>query len=164
MAGKNIQNGKVAAIIGLDPAGPFFSDDKPEERLSPENAEYVEVIHTDRTQQGFARPIGHADFYPNQGKKQPGCGKDLTGACSHQRAVFYYTESINTKIGFWAKPCESYEKMLEGECSASEGNGPVLMGGAETVSGKASGVYYLETASQSPFALGPIHDNSIEKF
>lgn len=61
VAGKHTTQ-KVAVVVGLDPAGPFFYDDKPDERLNVGDGEYVEVIHTDRTQQGFAKPIGDADF------------------------------------------------------------------------------------------------------
>lgn len=97
---------------------------------------------------------------PNSGKKQPGCGTDLTGACSHQRAVFYWAESINTQIGFWAKPCDNYEQVVEGQCSTSSTRGPLKMGGPDSKRGIASGVYFLETASQAPFALGPLDDKT----
>jgi len=90
MVGKNIQAGKASFIIGLDPAGPLFFENEPEKRLSKDNAEHVQIIHTDAGVQGMQDPIGHSDFYPNSGKKQPGCGIDLTGACSHQRSVYLW--------------------------------------------------------------------------
>lgn len=42
-------------------------------RLSEEDAEFVDVVHTDAGHYGFIKPIGHADFYPNGGTAQPGC-------------------------------------------------------------------------------------------
>lgn len=44
------------------------------ERLSETDADYVDVIHTDAGVFGIPDPIGHADFYPNEGRAlQPGC-------------------------------------------------------------------------------------------
>ena len=42
---------------------------------------------------GLNEPFGHADFYPNGGNHQPGCGFfDLY--CSHMRAVDLWIHSI----------------------------------------------------------------------
>jgi pancreatic triacylglycerol lipase len=35
--------------IGLDPAGPYFEDTDPKVRLDPTDALFVDVIHTDGT-------------------------------------------------------------------------------------------------------------------
>jgi len=46
----------------------------PKERLDKEDATFVDVIHTETGIQGISEPIGHVDFYPNNGKSsQPGC-------------------------------------------------------------------------------------------
>lgn len=74
-AGKHITSGKIGVIIGLDPAGPLFSVDKPHKRLADTDADYVQVIHTDAGNLSLEGPIGHADFYPNGGNEQPGCTK-----------------------------------------------------------------------------------------
>lgn len=74
-AGKNIKSGRIGAIIGLDPAGPLFSIDKPQKRLADNDADYVQIIHTDAGNLSVEHPIGHADFYPNGGNEQPGCSK-----------------------------------------------------------------------------------------
>lgn len=59
---------------GLDPAGPMFSV-KTTQRIKPESATFVDVIHTCGTGLGLYDAVGHVDFYPNRGKfKQPGCG------------------------------------------------------------------------------------------
>lgn len=63
---------------GLDPASPLFETTSgvvdPEHRLDPTDAQFVDVIHTSGPAFGFLAPLGHADFYPNDGKiPQPGC-------------------------------------------------------------------------------------------
>lgn len=63
---------------GLDPASPLFETISgivdPEFRLDPTDAQFVDVIHTSGPAFGFLAPLGHADFYPNNGKfPQPGC-------------------------------------------------------------------------------------------
>lgn len=75
---KTLKRGsKLGAIIGLDPVGALFSLSDNDARLDKDDAEYVEVIHTNggsliTGQFGFLDPIGTADFYPNYGMKQPG--------------------------------------------------------------------------------------------
>ena len=69
---------RVASSTGLDPAGPKFASYPPEVRLSPDDAEFVDAIHS-MGKEGFVMdfgtlvPVGHADFYPNGGGVQPGC-------------------------------------------------------------------------------------------
>lgn len=65
LAGKNVRAGKLPKIIGLDPAFPLFSIDKPHERLNSSDAIYVETIQTSKL--GFFDPIGKVSFYPNGG-------------------------------------------------------------------------------------------------
>lgn len=71
--GKNTRSGRINTIVGLDPAGPLFNPNDPNDRLDSSDAEYVEIIHTDSTGIGIGVPIGHADFYPNGGTGMPGC-------------------------------------------------------------------------------------------
>lgn len=64
---------KVGKIIALDPAGPLFTFHSENDRLSSNDADIVEVIHTDKLL-GFYRFIGHIDFYVNPSENvQPGC-------------------------------------------------------------------------------------------
>lgn len=67
-----------ARITGLDPAGPEFRYMGADGRLSKDDASFVDVIHTDGgdsyiADYGMLEPLGHIDFYPNGGQKQPGC-------------------------------------------------------------------------------------------
>jgi pancreatic triacylglycerol lipase len=56
----------------LDPAGPLFHMNSPNERLASSDGDYVEVIHTNGWTLGFGEPIGQSDFFPNWGSSQPG--------------------------------------------------------------------------------------------
>lgn len=60
----------------MDPAFPFYKFENVTSRLSWRDANFVDVIHTDGGVLGNPWPLGHADFYPNQGiPLQPGCAK-----------------------------------------------------------------------------------------
>ncbi|XP_019637244.1 PREDICTED: pancreatic lipase-related protein 2-like [Branchiostoma belcheri] len=111
----------VARISGLDPAGPRFGDVPAEDRLDRGDATFVDVIHTDTAKIGFGKlkPIGHVDFYPNEGWAQPGCGLQLPG-CSHRRAHEFYTESINSGCRFLTHRCRDWENFnwKRGQCDS----------------------------------------------
>lgn len=69
----------IKTIFALDPAGPWFNDDaKLEDRFDASDAEYTQAIHTNTGKWGFKKPLAHADFYPNWGNSQPGCGLDVS--------------------------------------------------------------------------------------
>lgn len=168
IAGKNVTSGKINTIYGLDPAGPMFFTFISKERLDVHDAKYVEVIHT--SYQGFGKPIGYSDFYVNGGKIQPGC--NMLTSCSHMRFVYlsavneklmyvcknqfyrsiaYWSESINTEIGFYATPLEDNQAFDD---TYDEERKSVQMGGEPGNQGKARGSYKLETHSTNPFAMG----------
>ncbi|XP_023083281.1 lipase member I isoform X5 [Piliocolobus tephrosceles] len=72
-----IFHGQLGRITGLDPAGPKFSRKPPYRRLDYTDAKFVDVIHSNSNGLGIQEPLGHIDFYPNGGKKQPGCPKSI---------------------------------------------------------------------------------------
>ncbi|KAK0175918.1 hypothetical protein PV328_000107 [Microctonus aethiopoides] len=113
-------DGEVGRITGLDPAEPYFQGMPSHLRLDWTDAQLVDVIHTDGKRYGMSQPCGHLDFYPNNGKEQPGC-TDLSEttpslpltliregleeasrvlvACNHVRAIKLFIESINSNCG-----------------------------------------------------------------
>lgn len=60
-------------VTGLDPAGLFFNP-KTTAFLTKQDAEFVDVIHTDGGIYGTTAAVASADFYPNDGvRAQSGC-------------------------------------------------------------------------------------------
>lgn len=143
--------GRMGSIVALDAALPLFSINNPEGRVDTADALYVESLHTNGGLLGFDVPLGHASFYPNGGRSQPGCGTDLGGGCAHGRANNFYAESLITDVGFWARQCRNYDDILSNNCVSS---GPDVKMGGEPLSTTSNGVYWLATAEASPFALG----------
>lgn len=79
-------------ITGLNP---FKSLEGHFNSLTTDDANYVEVIHTETTTNGVLNAIGDVDFYPFGGNEQAGCtdAEDL-GACSHNRAWELFAASL----------------------------------------------------------------------
>lgn len=119
----------IGRITGLDPAEPYFQGMGPSIRLDPSDATFVDVIHTDGRSfflleipgYGMSQSCGHIDFYPNNGKEQPGCALSQEGgtlipltlikdgieeasrvllACNHVRAIKLFIDSINGKCPY----------------------------------------------------------------
>ncbi|XP_019557991.3 phospholipase A1 VesT1.02 [Aedes albopictus] len=151
IAGKRVTRGRLHTVVALDPALPLFSINAPNERVAPTDANYVEVIHTNAGLLGFDLPIGQADFYPNGGRSQPGCGVDVAGTCAHSRAWEFFAESVRTGR-FNSVRCANYDQILNNNCVSSGPNRN--MGGEPSNIGIASGVYHLITNAASPFARG----------
>uniref|UniRef100_A0A1L8EGJ7 Putative phospholipase a1-like protein n=1 Tax=Haematobia irritans TaxID=7368 RepID=A0A1L8EGJ7_HAEIR len=145
--GKNISKGQAHAIIGLDPALPLYSYDKPAKRLASTDAHYVESIQTNGGTLGFLKPIGKGAFYPNGGKSQPGCGVDLAGSCAHSRAVTYYVEAIE-KDDFGTIKCEDYKDAVDKKCGATFSS--VRMGAMYNAY-MVDGDFYVPVNSKAPY-------------
>jgi len=163
----------LSRITGLDPAGPWFAKYDEAARLSPDDAKFVDVIHTDGT--GFAayygmlQPCGHVDFYPNGGNNQPGCWTELPGqgldmetgdlpttistlSCSHSRAYKFFLESFD---GCFAstQSCAEEKKIPNSSCKPCFGSGCPKMGYMSDHMPSLKGLYYLETKSKSPYCI-----------
>ncbi|KAK3091087.1 hypothetical protein FSP39_017022 [Pinctada imbricata] len=152
----------VAALLKEILRGPCFEEQDVIVRLDPDDAKYVDVIHTDGDSLlalgfGCDRPLGDADFYPNGGVDQPGCPthiKDhlfsiITGqiseltdgvGCSHLRALDLFTESITSSCKFQSVPCSSKSKYDNNQCTQC-GHGCADMG------------YYSSPLSRGSFFL-----------
>ncbi|KAH8276202.1 hypothetical protein KR026_004358 [Drosophila bipectinata] len=147
---KNVASGKVGKVVGLDPASPLISYTNTEKRLASDDAQYVEAIHTNGGTLGFTKTIGQADFYMNGGKSQPGCGIDITGSCSHTRAVLYYSEALLWN-NFPSKRCETYQQANKNSCGDQFST--VKMG-AFVNSVIAEGIFYVPVNKESPYGFG----------
>ncbi|XP_037958801.1 pancreatic triacylglycerol lipase [Teleopsis dalmanni] len=144
---------KLKRITGLDPAKPMFITVGSDRKLDPTDADFVDVIHTDVLGRGMLRSMGHADFYPNIGLYQPGCQEDNNpGSCNHERAPYYYAESIINSSEFWGFACPSWLHYIFGMCGNNTND--AVMG--YHVNHSALGSFFLSTSHKSPFALGPI--------
>ncbi|KAM6938227.1 lipoprotein lipase [Lycodopsis pacificus] len=135
-AGSHATN-KVGRITGLDPAGPDFEGQHARRRLSPDDAHFVDVLHTFTRGSlglsiGIQQPVGHIDIYPNGGSFQPGC--NLRGAlekianfglfaitdavkCEHERSVHLFIDSLlNKREAAKAYRCGSNGMFDRGMC------------------------------------------------
>ena len=151
IAGKLVSRGRINAIVGLEPALLGFSADVPAERLHITDAIYVEVMYTDMGRISANYPIGHANFFPNFGRGQPGCGIDLTGSCGHSRSWQFYGETISHPNTFWATMCSGFIAIETGRCPPA---GPNQLMGGDPVNQGANGMYFLQTNSETPFGQG----------
>lgn len=112
---------------------------------------YVEIMHTNGYTLGLGAPLGQADFFPNFGRSQPGCGIDLTGSCAHGRAPEYFAESINSSK-FIAKRCQTSQEIENNRCTV-HGAEEIIMR-PEPANYGLRGYFYLSTNAYTPFARG----------
>ncbi|KAH9519054.1 Inactive pancreatic lipase- protein 1 [Bulinus truncatus] len=166
-AGERIK--ELGRITGLDPAGSQFDNTNEKVRLDPSDAVFVDVIHTDSEHllvlgHGASHPLGHSDFYPNEGHNMPGCtlkeniqelgfvkGTKKNLGCSHSMSVTYFTESINTKCPFIAYPCNSQDDFSSGKCRTCRQGGCARMGFHAEPSAFKNQKFYLSTSDSKPF-------------
>ncbi|XP_041360272.1 inactive pancreatic lipase-related protein 1-like [Gigantopelta aegis] len=161
----------VGRITGLDPAGPSFEGRPTSARLDSTDAIFVDVIHTDaeplaRLGLGIKMASGHVDFYVNGGVNQPGCPNDLsqliqhlfsghsliyTFACSHMRAIYLFTESINSRCQFKASPCPQNVSISSTTCNSCHSD-CVRMGYYADIK-RPSGTYYIATNENEPYCM-----------
>ncbi|XP_067009642.2 phospholipase A1 [Anabrus simplex] len=149
-----LKTGAIPRITGLDPAQPLFVAAQETSRLSADDADFVDVIHTNSGVKGVYAAVGDVDFYVNGGSSQPGCDSSYpdggADSCSHARAPAFYAESISSESSFWGYRCRSWVTKMMGCYSTTDV--PVIMG--EKTPPSARGVYYVKTRARPPFALG----------
>ncbi|XP_050088339.1 phospholipase A1 VesT1.02-like [Anopheles aquasalis] len=156
IAGKTVTTGQIHTIFALDPALPLFSIHSPENRIGVRDAMYVEVIHTNAGLLGFQHPIGTADFYPNGGSHQPGCGLNIAGLCSHSRAWELFVETLlEPEDKLLASRVASLDDVqrppglqgVQGDAAVERAK----IGGEPSSAGNARGLYRITTRDRSPF-------------
>ncbi|XP_059222465.1 pancreatic triacylglycerol lipase-like, partial [Stomoxys calcitrans] len=146
--GKSVTRGTLDAIVGLDPASALFCYGNSQTRLASTDAIYVQTIQTNGSCQGFLKPIGTASFYPNWGRKQPGCGFEPFGACSHHRCISYYVEAIKGNSFAPVYKCRNYNDIWNkkrGDLDASAQIGDPMQ------IKRVSGIFYFATNSHEPY-------------
>ena len=149
ITGKRVTRGRIQVIHGLDPAGPLFDMNNPATRLAAGDAVYTEGIRTNAGLLGLDLPICQADFYPNFGSNQPGCGLDLAGTCAHGRANEFFAEALNS-ARFVARRCHSYPQITNRQTCT----GATAVMGNDAGSLGLDGIFHLTTNNNSPFAQG----------
>ncbi|XP_060762303.1 lipoprotein lipase [Neoarius graeffei] len=174
IAGK-LTNSKVNRITGFDPAGPTFEHADSLKRLSPDDAKFVDVLHTNTRGSpdlsiGIQRPVGHVDIYPNGGTFQPGCSlrntmrmiatqglynMDQLVKCSHERSVHLFIDSlVNQDQQSLAYRCSSKEAFYKGLCLSCRKNRCNKLGyNVNKVRTARSTRMYLKTREMMPYKV-----------
>nr|CAI5855272.1 unnamed protein product [Callosobruchus analis] len=143
-------------ITGLDPAGPYFGifRQHPQERLSKDDAQIVDSIHTDGGKYGVDFPLGTVDIVVNGGySPQPGCiqsfatvtslGEALEqGFCSHSRATYYFLEWVNGG---------SFDCMMCPHWNSASGDCPNHIKLSDNLDGTVTGICKATTNSHAPY-------------
>lgn len=143
---KKLSGGRLLSrVTGLDPANPCFYDSKILHGLNREDAQYVQIIHTNPGVLGTEKQTGHADFYvEGLGITKSGCKKSFS--CSHSRAVDYLVESSypSNTANFRGRSCQRYEDL----------NSKTKCQGVEAIMGleaSAYGLFYVDVNGNEPY-------------
>jgi len=160
---------RLTRITCLDPGKIGFGN-HPELVIKPEDADFVDIVHTASDNMSFLEPLGHADFYPNGGQNQlcscnNECDDIPCDTNDHKRAPYYYRESILSQSSFPSWLCtEGWDAFLQANltCPYDASSSLVSMGEWVLDSSEAystsepRGVFYLHTRKESPFSCEDI--------
>ncbi|XP_055942310.1 inactive pancreatic lipase-related protein 1-like isoform X2 [Argiope bruennichi] len=133
-AGERVPN--LGRITGLDPAGPYFYKLKPEARLDPTDALFVDVIHTD----GADIILMVTAFF-------------MFNGCDHERANIYFYESVKSDCGFVSQICDDYSSYENGKCENSAVTARMGLNAQMLPELHFPAKFFLRTNGQSPFCI-----------
>jgi len=152
-----------STLIAMDAAAPLF-EGYPGSHLTEADATFVDAIHTSAGanlltgEMGFVQPIGHVDFYPNGGAKQPHCAGKISLTCNHGMSVLYMDASLSTELRlrrlrmqrcqFRAFKCTNYKEYTSGQCADTKGDSRM---GYFSTSLPGRGTHYLTNTANYPF-------------
>ncbi|CAG9765026.1 unnamed protein product [Ceutorhynchus assimilis] len=153
----NLTDGeKVYRVSGLDVAAPLFEYPiklPTTSRLDRDDAQNVDVYHTDGGLFGFLSPTGQQDFYVNYGGPiQPGCEGNILESveCSHSFSHKLFTKTLNSS-DYIAIRCDNTELAKTGEC---DNNIAVTFG--QNINGSDYGSFYGFVDSNADPVIGGI--------
>uniref|UniRef100_A0A4W5MFV0 Lipase, hepatic a n=1 Tax=Hucho hucho TaxID=62062 RepID=A0A4W5MFV0_9TELE len=145
---------------GLDPVGPLFEGMAASDRLSPDDALFVDAIK---------QPVAHVGFYPNGGDFQPGChpfqslmehialhginGFEQKVRCAHERSVYLFIDSLlNKDKQIMAYRCSDDNSFEKGTCLDCRKNKCNTLGyNVRRVRSAAGKKLYHNTRSHMPY-------------
>lgn len=122
--------------------------------LCKDDANFVDIIHTDSNRVGVGLRQGHIDFWPNGGARdQPGCTSsvsNLAHLCSHIRSVSLYAESVSPNSHFLAVPCASWDDFKNDVFQS--GDTAIMGAHCNSSSRNELGTYYLQTNARPNYS------------
>lgn len=151
----NSLDGELDRATGLDPAGPGFDPDEntdPDLRLDASDAHFVDTINTNAGALGLGKHIGHVDYFPHKGGRQPGCDN---GSCDHSICRNYFTNSISGELGCYGRLCATEDDADNGLCDASDctDSDPECNKMGLFADRTRNGTYYNEMSATEPWCL-----------